>query len=78
MTKVTQSGETSWESISITLAIGDVVYITYSKDGTASYNNDAIYFKYKKFIILTVSKILMNLCKIFTKFSLFTIEFGIF
>ncbi len=43
--KVTKSGSTSWESISIDLSAGDVVYITYSKDSSQSSGNDTIYFK---------------------------------
>ncbi len=56
-TKVTKSGSTSWESVSIDLSAGDVVYITYSKDGSQSSGNDAIYFKFNSSELVAVDSL---------------------
>ncbi len=44
-TKVTESGTTSWKSITIPVVKGDKIYITYSKDGSVSNGYDKVYFK---------------------------------
>lgn len=43
--KISASGDTDWQTITINVSKGDKVYITYSKDGSEWYGNDTVYFK---------------------------------
>lgn len=53
---VTASGYSStitWKTCTVNMTVGDTLYITYSKDGSASSGNDTVYFKFASSLVST-------------------------